>query len=234
MKYELSSFHKECNTGNIHLECPHCNRFTIGFGKQLIYIRPKEDGDNYITFYYFFYCHYCQNSSILMTKKNERNGIRLHHAELKEIIPIVPEKIMVTSPNQDLDKDIKEDYLEAAKIYQRSPRGACALLRLCLQKLLKQLGFPGKDIYNEIGKLVEKGLDPDIQKALDLVRVIGNASVHPGEIINKDDILTAKKLFQIINYIAENQITNKKKLRALYNEKIPESQKKAINKRDLK
>ena len=46
--------------------------------------------------------------------------------------------------NIDLnDDDVKVIYNEAASIAGLSPRGACALLRLAIEKLLNQLGKSG-------------------------------------------------------------------------------------------
>jgi hypothetical protein len=38
-----------------------------------------------------------------------------------------------------------------------------------------------------------------VQQSLDIVRVIGNDAVHPGQIDLTDDIETATKLFVLIN-----------------------------------
>jgi hypothetical protein len=59
-------------------------------------------------------------------------------------------------PNIDLDQDIQDDYMEAAKVLDDSPRSAAAILRLSLQKLCKQLGEKGENIYHDIGELVKK------------------------------------------------------------------------------
>ncbi len=77
-------------------------------------------------------------------------------------------------PNPDLDPSIQADFEEARTVVEASPRSAAALLRLCVQKLCNQLGQPGKNINTDIGSLVAAGLPATIQKALDLVRVIGN------------------------------------------------------------
>lgn len=135
-------------------------------------------------------------------------------------------------PNEDLPDEIQADYLEASTILDLSPRGSAALLRLCIQKLCVHLGESGRDLNTDIGSLVKKGLDKRVQKALDVVRVLGNEAVHPGQIDLKDDRETAAKLFVAVNLIAEIMITQLKQLDALYDEKIPEGKRAAIEKRD--
>lgn len=144
---------------------------------------------------------------------------------------IYPEKISTESPNPDLSDEIIEDYLEASLILNKSPRGAAALLRLSLQKLLKQLGQKGENINDDIKNLVKKGLNPTIQKGLDFVRVTGNNAVHPGQIDLKDNKEIAEKLFQVINFIAEKMITELKEVESLF-EGLPEDEKEKIAKRD--
>ena len=67
---------------------------------------------------------------------------------------IYPDKSNIPNPNIDLSKEIQEDYNESRSIANKSPRGAAALLRLCIQKLCKQLGEKGKDLNFDIGNLV--------------------------------------------------------------------------------
>lgn len=57
---------------------------------------------------------------------------------------VYPMPIIAPSPNIDLSDEIKRIYLEAASIVEDSAKGAAALLRLALQKLLQQLGKAGK------------------------------------------------------------------------------------------
>ena len=136
-------------------------------------------------------------------------------------------------PNPDLDPEIIEDYNEARRTVNDSPRGAAALLRLCIQKLMVQLGEKGKNINDDIKNLVKKGLPIEIQRALDIVRVIGNNAVHPGELDIKDDLPTAMSLFELVNQIVESMISQPKKIEELYG-RLPESDKKAIENRDKK
>lgn len=60
------------------------------------------------------------------------------------------------------------------------------------------VGQKGKRIDDDIANLVRQGLDVKVQKALDVVRVVGNNAVHPGEILD-DDKATAVQLLSVLN-----------------------------------
>lgn len=136
-------------------------------------------------------------------------------------------------PNPDLSEDVLHDYEEARSILDLSPRGAAALLRLCIQKLCIQLEEKGKNLDENIASLVAKGLNPLVQKSLDIVRVIGNEAVHPGVMDLKDDRDTATVLFGLVNSIADQMITHPKTVDTMY-KKLPEGKRAAIEKRDAK
>lgn len=144
---------------------------------------------------------------------------------------IYPNKVMAPLPNTDLPDDIKAVFEEARQISNLSPKGAAALLRLVIQKLCVYLGEPGKDLNKDIGSLVKKGLPDRIQKALDVVRVIGNESVHPGQIDISDNPAATSKLFELVNMIADKMITEPKELDKLF-DGLPDGKKEAIQKRD--
>lgn len=131
----------------------------------------------------------------------------------------------------DMPDDVKEDFQEARKIVQASPRGAAALLRLAVQKLMPHLGEKGKKIDDDIASLVKKGLRVDIQQALDTLRVIGNESVHPGTIDLRDEPQTAIALFRILNVIIHDRITQPKEIAELYGN-LPPEKREAIARRD--
>ena len=135
--------------------------------------------------------------------------------------------------NTDLSEDIRRDYDEASSILDFSPRGAAALIRLAIQKPCKELGQTGHNINSDIGALVAAGLDARIQKALDVVRVVGNNAVHPGQIDLRDDRATAETLFHLINLIAEKTITEPKHVDEVY-AKLPQEALRAIHERDTR
>jgi len=130
-----------------------------------------------------------------------------------------------------MPEDVKADYEEARSIFAQSPRGAGALLRLAIQKLVIALGESGDELNESIGKLAKKGLRTSIQKALDVVRVVGNNAVHPGVLDVKDNPEMALSLFKLTNLIVEDMITKPKEVSQLY-EALPKGAKDAIAKRD--
>ena len=163
---------------------------------------------------YVAHCHSCNECSLWT------NGEMVYPAVS---LPI--------QPNVDLPDDIKTDFLEAANIAAKSPRGAAALLRLCIQKLCMHLGESGKNINNDIAALVGKGLEVQIQQALDVVRVVGNDAVHPGTLDLRDDIKTVAQLFELVNWVADRMITQPTKLKRLY-ASLPNDKLEAIARRD--
>jgi len=146
---------------------------------------------------------------------------------------IYPEQNLVESPHESMPEELKIDYHEAAAVFNKSPKSSAALIRLVLQKLMVHLGERGKDINDDIGKLVNKGLPQDVQQAMDICRIVGNKAVHPGEIDLNDTPDIAAAMFALINYIVEDQIARPNKLKALY-AILPEGAKEGIEKRDKK
>lgn len=147
---------------------------------------------------------------------------------------VYPRTTALPPPNPDLSEGIQNLYREAKCIFTDSPKGAAALLRLALQHLLCDLGKGGKNINNDIKELVESGLSPKIQQALDLLRVVGNNAVHPGQIDLDDNNDVAMRMFHILNFIADELITKPKELDFLYTEIIPEETRNHIAQRDAR
>ncbi|MEO1079215.1 MAG: DUF4145 domain-containing protein [Pseudomonadota bacterium] len=137
----------------------------------------------------------------------------------------------VEQPHIDMPADVVADYTEAALIFSRSPRGSAALLRLAMQKLCVHLGGSGANLNADIGELVQNGLPVIIQQSLDVVRVIGNNAVHPGEIDIRDNSESAGALFKLMNLIVDNQIAEPERIQKLY-DSLPESARNAVDRRD--
>ena len=90
--------------------------------------------------------------------------------------------------------------------------------------------------HDDIKSLVQKGLSQHIQQALDFVRIIGNESVHPGEININDTPKIARQLFDLVNEIVDDRISKLNKqaeIDKLYRT-LPENKLEEIRKRDGK
>jgi hypothetical protein len=135
-------------------------------------------------------------------------------------------------PNPEMPEVVKNLYLEAASISNKSPRGAAALLRLAIQVLCKELGETGKNINSDIGNLVKKGLPEIVQQSLDVVRVTGNDAVHPGQ-IDTENPETVGQLFDLTNVIIEYMIALPNKVSGIYSA-LPTGKIDGINNRDKK
>jgi hypothetical protein len=196
--------------------CPFCNVYANQIWSNTLYFSLDSGNRGPIDSLEVCHCSHCNKISIWYEEKM-----------------IYPDYFKIEPPNPDLNEDIKKDYKEAASIVQKSPRGAVALLRLAIQKLMIQLGEKGIDLNTDIANLVKKGLSETVQQSLDALRVIGNEAVHPGELDLRDDQITAEQLFKLVNFIAEKMITEPKEIKEIY-DKIPDSKKQQIEKRNEK
>ena len=131
-------------------------------------------------------CSHCRNVSVWNI-----NGKEMIH----------PVRTTAPLPAEDMPDDVRLDYEEAAKIFNSSPRGAAALLRLGLQKLCKHLSEPGKHIDKDIRSLAEKNvLSQGVIRVADTMRITGNNAVHPGEMSDEaKDAAARKKAGQAAN-----------------------------------
>ncbi len=189
--------------------CPHCHAYAGQFWSNL-----WNSNNHAVNGWTMSQCTHCSNVSMW------------HVGKL-----IHPDSSTAPLPNADIPSEILEDYDEARTIISRSPRGAAALFRLCIQKLCKHLGESGKNINDDIASLVQKGLSPLIQKSLDAVRVIGNEAVHPGTMDLRDNAGIAVQLANLINITADAMITQPKAIQSLYDQ-LPESKRNEITRRD--
>lgn len=198
--------------------CPHCNTLS-----QMQCDKHHFDSDKYRT-----RMNELLISNVLTIHKCQCCGKKNLWIDDTYIYP----DIVSEEANPDMPNSVKQLYNEAALISNKSPRAACALLRLAVDKLCLELGETDRDINKNIGALVKRGLSQDVQQALDIVRVVGNKAVHPGQIaFDVDDYATATMLMHLLNMIVTRMISEPNEINCLY-QGLPESVKKSIENRD--
>jgi hypothetical protein len=135
-------------------------------------------------------------------------------------------------PAADMPVNVRTLYDEARSVGAISNKSAAALLRLALQELLIDLKPAHADNINQaIGALVKDGLDPQVQMAMDVIRVVGNNAVHPGEIRLDDDTTVVASLFELTNLIVEQMIERPARVKAMF-EALPPGAREQIERRD--
>lgn len=135
-------------------------------------------------------------------------------------------------PSSDLASAPARTFKEARSVLAISPRAAVALMRLCVEQLLRdQLKIEGKTLDKRIGHLAKQGIDPVIIGALDVVRVTGNDGVHDLQTMDVEEPGTAEGLMDVVNYIVQRLVTDRANVEAL-RAVLPEAIKEGIEARD--
>jgi hypothetical protein len=150
-----------------------------------------------------------------------------------ELLLVYPPRLSGRPAHHDMPPEVRNVYEEAQSVAGLSPRSAAGLLRLALQMLVDDL-VPGTDrLDTKIGKLVGQGLDPRIQRAMDILRVIGNNAVHPGQIDLNEDSGIVHSMFGLLNLVVEQMISRPKHIDDLFGT-LPEGARQGIERRNAR
>lgn len=203
--------------------CPHCKQFAKQDWGQAGHTFLQNGGFTHGSFdvtddsVLFSKCHACRK--ILIWKDGDL---------------VWPRASLAPEAHPDFPADLRGDYEEARQIYNESPRASAALLRLCLQKLCKHLGASGEDINSDIQFLYDEyGLGRQVRDSMDILRIVGNNAVHPGEINIEDNQQMSLGIFRIINFIIDKAISEPSHIDSIFSQ-LPGSAREAIERRDAK
>lgn len=114
-------------------------------------------------------------------------------------------ELPTVKPSKYLPADCVEAFEEAQRVIGRSPRAACAMLRLSLERLCVHQGATGRSLSAKIESL---NLSPEIYVVAEACRAVGNDAVHASVIDygSKDSYEVARTLSHLINHLAETLI----------------------------
>jgi hypothetical protein len=103
---------------------------------------------------------------------------------------------------------VEEDLEEAAAILNKFPRGAAALMRVCIQKLVPLLQDNGKELNRRVSSLVRKGLEMEMQQAMDVLQLLRSDPVHSGQLeSHADNKKTALRFLDSLKEVLERRMS---------------------------
>ena len=203
--------------------CPHCRQFAKQRWGQSVSTTLTVGSATYHPFR-------TDEDSLFISKCDACNKVMLW----KDAVAVWPRSSLAPEAHPDFPAGLRGDYEEARQIYNDSPRASAALLRLCLQKLCAHLGAPGKNISDDIQFLYDEfGLGRRVRDSMDILRVVGNNAVHPGEIDFEDNREISLGLFRMINFVVDKAIAEPNHVDSIYAQ-LPEGARDAIERRDVK
>ncbi len=126
---------------------------------------------------------------------------------------LLPESAGKLQPDY-IPQQLREDYYEACRIRDLSPKAAATLARRCLQGIIRDFWkIKKRRLLDEIAALKDK-IDYSLWTAIDAVRKVGNIGAHMEEDVNKIvsiDPEEATKLIDLVEilfdelYVARDQ-----------------------------
>ena len=134
---------------------------------------------------------------------------------------LMPESEAKVLPDY-IPQAIKEDYYEACRIRDLSPKASATLSRRCLQGMIRDFhGIKKGRLIDEINELKGK-IDPLVWGAIDAVRSVGNIGAHMEKDINliidvepNEAQLLIELIEQLIDDWYVNRFEKEKKLRLI-------------------
>jgi hypothetical protein len=105
--------------------------------------------------------------------------------------------------------EASEDFEEAAAILNKFPRGAAALTRICIQKMMPLVKGNAKNLDENFSSLVRKGLEVEIQQAMDVLHVVRRSPLQPTQVDLKEENETATRMFETLKEILKRRMLKK-------------------------
>lgn len=108
------------------------------------------------------------------------------------------------SPEACMPDAAKEVFNEAQNIFSASPRAACAMLRMCVERMVDEKGIKGENLEIRINKL---GLPNNLLPLATACRLVGNKAIHTNlidfSVSNEESFARAHALSKFANRLAD-------------------------------
>jgi Domain of unknown function (DUF4145) len=110
-------------------------------------------------------------------------------------------KEVIKGDFKEIEEDkTADDIQEATAIFNSSPKGAAALIRICIRKMMPLLEQSSKSLDDNISSLVRKGLEVEIQQSMDLRQVLRQSPLKPTQ-FDEEGNETATRMFASLKEI---------------------------------
>lgn len=173
--------------------CPYCNKPTTATDPHLYTGELDIDLGEHST---LGHLHFVVNATscpdpdcrklflnTFIANKSWISGLNRYHYDIKNKWQLLPESNAKVLPEY-IPEPIKEDYYEACRIKDLSPKASATLSRRCLQGMIRDFwGISKGRLIDEIDALEEK-VDTDVWESIDAVRSVGNIGAHMEKDIN--------------------------------------------------
>ena len=100
----------------------------------------------------------------------------------------------------------EEDVEEAAAILNKFPRGATALMRVCIQKLVPLLEDNGKALNQRVSSLVRKGLEMEMQQSMEVLQVLQSDPLQLSQLESEADKEIALRFIDSLQAVLERRM----------------------------
>ena len=93
----------------------------------------------------------------------------------------------------DVPEDIRQDYKDAFRLIGEVDRASVTLCRGAVQTILRERGYSGKSLFDEIKSAYDNGaLTTELMRLADTIRAFGNWGAHPTGIPKQQSINQAE------------------------------------------
>lgn len=183
------------------MECPHCHHhFTpTHFDRNTIEIQNlhcDHTGNQKCGRLIHIVCpnSECKKTIIFLYLEYGYSGLKFFNKM------IYPDKKIKQYPDY-IPEQIREDYEEACKIVELSPKASATLARRCLQGIIRDFYDITKPrLCDEVNAIQEK-VDAELFDAINAVRMIGNIGAHMEKDVNLVVDIEPEEAQQLINLI---------------------------------
>ena len=151
-------------------------------------------------------CYNCKGFTVWV---RDRLVFPVRGDEPPDVVEVDFEEVAEDVQETAEDEEVSEDFEEAAAILNKFPRGAAALPRVCIQNMMPLLKENAKNLDENISSLVRKGLEVEIQQAMDVLQVVRKSPLQTTEFDLKEENETVKKFFNSLERILERRMLKK-------------------------